>query len=372
MTNLDNLSKWLILNRIPDLGVVGGFRLWKHFESIEAIFNANQEVLETVEGIHPRIAQSIVENRGLINVDKELKQIGAIEALTFDFLNYPKSLLNIYDPPSILYCKDGLVEQDQKAIAIVGTRRASHYGLEIAKKLAAELSALGFTIISGMALGIDTAAHEGALQAGGRTIAVLGTGVDVIYPPSNKNLYHSIVEKGAVVSELLPGTAAEQWTFPRRNRIISGLSLGVIVVEGHYDSGAMITAKCALDQGREVFAIPGQIGIDQSKGPHWLIKQGAKLVETIDDILEELNFQIPIHNFQTIPNNQTLISKPDYLNLSVDEQKIVATLSLDPKYIDNIAHESGMPISQVSSLLMMLEMNKAVRQLSGKYYVKFA
>ncbi len=371
--NQDTITLWLKLNKVPELGSIGILRLWQHFGSIEAILNANKEVLETVEGIHPRIAQSIVENRGLINVDKELRQIGAIEALTLDSADYPKSLVNIYDPPSILYCNGGLVEQDQKAIAIVGTRRASHYGLEIAKKLAAELSALGFTIISGMALGIDTAAHEGALQAGGRTIAVLGTGVDVIYPPSNKNLYHSIVEKGAVVSELMPGTAAEQWTFPRRNRIISGLSLGVIVVEGHYDSGAMITAKCALDQGREVFAIPGQIGLDQSKGPHWLIKQGAKLVETIDDVLEELNFVLPATHPNYVLRITNESSTPShYEHLPPDERKIVETLSHEPKYIDNIAHECGRPISQVSSLLMMLEMKKTVRQLPGKNYVKFA
>ena len=206
---------------------------------------------------------------------------------------YPKLLKNIYDPPPVLYVKGEGFSPDAKTLAIVGTRKASHYGKEIAKKLAFELASLGITVVSGMALGIDTAAHAGALAANGKTIAVFGCGVDVIYPFSNRELARKIESSGAVVSEFPMGTGVDKGHFPRRNRVIAGLSLGVIVVEGHYDSGAMITAKYALDEGREVFAVPGNVELDQSKGPHWLIKQGAKLVESVDDVLEELNMAMP-------------------------------------------------------------------------------
>jgi DNA processing protein len=215
-----------------------------------------------------------------------------------------------------------------------------------------------------MALGIDTMAHQAALDAKGRTIAVFGCGVDVLYPPSNREMARKIENNGALVSEFPLGTKTEKGNFPRRNRIISGLSWGVIVVEGHYDSGAMITAKQALDQGREVFAVPGNVGLDQSKGPHWLIKNGAKLVESVEDVLEELNMAIPEHRTQNIEHRAQ-----DYTNLSDDEKKIVSALSLEPKYIDNISTETGLPIPQVSSLLMMLEVKKMVRQLPGKMFV---
>jgi DNA processing protein len=217
-----------------------------------------------------------------------------------------------------------------------------------------------------MALGIDSAAHEGALEVNGRTVAVLGCGADVVYPPSNNKLMQSILNSGAIISEFPPGSKPENWMFPQRNRIISGLSLGVIVIEGHYDSGAMITAKLALDQGREVFAVPGNVELDQSKGPHWLIKQGAKLVESVEDVLEELNM--------VIPESRTRITEhrtPDLSNLPPDERKIVSVLSLEPKHIDGISVETDLSIPQVSSLLMMLEVKKIVRQLPGKVFVLY-
>jgi DNA processing protein len=213
-----------------------------------------------------------------------------------------------------------------------------------------------------MASGIDTLAHRGALEAEGRTVAVFGCGVDVVYPSENKGLAKSIEENGSLVSEFPLGTGTEKGHFPRRNRIISGLSMGVIVVEGHYDSGAMITAKAALDQGREVFAVPGNVELDQSKGPHWLIKQGAKLVESVEDVLEEFNMVMP----KRIENENR-----DYSNLPAEEQKIISVLSLEPKHIDNISVETKLSIPQVSSLLMMLEVKKLVRQLPGKMFVLY-
>jgi len=292
--------------------------------------------------------------------------------------SYPKNLINIYDPPPELYVRGSYLPQDEKAIAIVGTRKASHYGMTIAKKLGFELASLGITIVSGMALGIDTAAHEGALSANGRTIAVLGCGLDIVYPPSNEDLMHSIISTGAVVSEFPLGTPPAHWTFPRRNRIISGLSLGVIVVEGHYKSGSMITAKLALDQGREVFAVPGNIEEEATKGPHWLIKQGAKLVESVEDVLEELRMEVPnlIQNSKTCPENIEGVKskkegppRADYSNLTSDEQKIISVLSLEAQPMDNILAETKLSVPQVLNLLTMLEIKGVVKQLPGKRYV---
>lgn len=360
-----NREKWLILNQIPELGVVGIKRLWDHFGSIDKIWSADEKDLSGVEGISDKVIRSILENRNKITVNSSEVQLNDAKVVNFDDETYPKNLLNIYDPPSILYHRGNLLPQDIKAIAIVGTRRASAYGLNIAKRLASELAGMGITIVSGMALGIDSAAHVGALETSGRTIAVLGCGVDIVYPPSNKQLMQEIIDHGAVISEFPPGTEPENWRFPQRNRIISGLSMGVIVIEGHYNSGAMITAKLALDQGREVFAVPGNIEMEQSKGPHWLIKQGAKLVETVDDVLEELNIAKP----QSRPPFAVSNERIDLSSLPPDERKIIEVLSLEPKYIDNIAIESGLSIPQVSSLLLMLEIKKIVRQLPGKMFV---
>ena len=270
----ENLKFWFALNKVPGLGPVKLKKLLDQYSSAEAACAA-------INCPVPEINDELLK----------LEQLKA-RVLASDDPAYPLSLKNIHDPPPLLYIRGDLRPEDSQAIAIVGTRRATAYGLETAGKLAYELAQRGLTIVSGLALGIDAAAHEGALRAGGRTIAVLGSGIDKIAPLTNLALAGRIEQQGAIVSEFPLGLEPERWTFPQRNRIISGLSLGVIVVEGHYDSGAMITAKQALEQGREVFAVPGNIGLDQSAGPHWLIKQGAKLVETVDDVLEELKYQI--------------------------------------------------------------------------------
>lgn len=233
------LKYWMALNKVVGLGPVKMKRLLDQYHNPQAICAAL--------------------NCPVNDVEQELEQLRKlnIQAITIDDAAYPTSLKNIHDPPPIIYVKGQLLPQDQKAIAIVGTRKATRSGLEIAGKLAYQLAELGITIVSGLALGIDTAAHDGALKAKGRTIAVLGSGVDQIYPKSNLNLAQRIMAQGALISEFPLGQEPDVWTFPQRNRIISGLALGVILVEGHYDSGAMITAKLALDQGREVFAVPG-------------------------------------------------------------------------------------------------------------------
>ena len=291
----DNLKYWLAINKIPGVGPVTIKKLYGHFGSIEAVWSAGENEIETIEGLNKAAAQSFIGKRKEIDLNEEFDLVNSqkIRIITLDDDQYPANLKNIYDPPPVLYVKGDLLPDDAKAVAIVGTRRASRYGLDTARKLAEQLSARGLTIVSGLAAGIDTAAHQGALAAGGRTLAVFGCGVDVIFPPQNKPLAEKIAQTGALLSEFPLGMTGDRGTFPRRNRIISGLSLGVIVVEGHYDSGAMITAKEALEQGREVFAVPGNVELEQSKGPHWLIKQGAKLVESAEDVLEELKFQIP-------------------------------------------------------------------------------
>lgn len=344
-----NLRYWLALNKVEGLGPVKLKRLLEQYGSPKAICEALKCPLPDVE------AELTSLNRA-----------GA-EIIALDEPNYPPQLKNIHDPPPLLYIQGNLLPADSKAIAIVGTRRATRYGLETARKFAFELAQLGITIVSGLALGIDSAAHEGALQSKGRTIAVLGSGIDQIFPKVNIKLAGNIKTNGAVVSELPLGQKPEQWTFPQRNRIISGLSLGVIIVEGHYDSGAMITAKEALEQGREVFAVPGNVELEQSKGPHWLIKQGAKLVENVQDVLDELNIKFQASNVKIKP--KVAKQQIDLSKLSGDEQKVAKVLSFEPKHIDNISADSKMPIAQVASLLMMLEIKKIVRQLPAKFFV---
>jgi DNA processing protein len=274
---------------------------------------------------------------------------------------YPELLKKIYDPPEELYVKGDSSSLSEKCLAIVGTRTATEYGKAIARKYAKELSQYGFTIVSGLAEGIDTESHKGALEAGGKTIAVFGCGIDQIFPASNIKLAGDIEKSGALISEYKPGTPAAKWTFPRRNRIISGMSLGVIMVEGHYDSGAMITAKLALDEGREVFAVPGNVEIEQTKGPHWLIKQGAKLAESIDDILEEFN----IKRVEGSGKDKDI----DLSQLSSAQVKVISCLTKEPKHVDRISAESGTSSHETLGILAVLEINGMAKQLPGKYFV---
>ncbi|MBN3032669.1 MAG: DNA-processing protein DprA [Candidatus Saganbacteria bacterium] len=356
----------MAINKILGVGPVTIKKLYDHFGSIEVAWSAGENEIYGIDGISKPAARCFLDNRGRVDLDEELGLVNdrKIGIITLADDRYPANLKNIYDPPPVLYVKGDLSPADNRALAIVGTRRASRYGLETAKKLAQQLSAVGITIVSGLASGIDTAAHQGALAAGGRTLAVFGCGVDVIFPPENRGLAGEIERSGALLSEFPLGQKGEKGTFPRRNRIISGLSLGVIVVEGHYDSGALITAKEALEQGREVFAVPGSVELEQSKGPHWLIKQGAKLVESVEDVLEEFSWAGKMTNSECRMTNEG-----KYPELNDEEKKIYQTLSFEPKHIDNIAREAGFSSGQAAGLLMVLEVKKAVRQLPGKMFV---
>jgi DNA processing protein len=280
---------------------------------------------------------------------------------------YPARLGAIVDPPRRLYCDGSLDPLDSQSIAIVGSRQATAYGLTVARSLAQELSALGMTIVSGLARGIDGAAHEGALRAGGRTIAVLGCGIDVLYPQEHDRLRGQIVESGAVLSELPLGTPPLPSHFPRRNRIISGLSLGVVIVEAAEDSGSLITARLALEQGREVFAVPGPITSRMSKGAHYLLKQGAKLTETVDDIIEELLPQL--EGRMEVAGTRTRRSfRPEPPDLTPEERTVYSLVSGAPVTIDELTERATLQSSAVARALLALELKDVVRQLPGQRY----
>jgi DNA processing protein len=274
---------------------------------------------------------------------------------------YPYNLKQIYDPPKVLYVNGEIREEDKLAIAIVGTRQPSSYGQETAKKFAKELASLGITIVSGLALGIDSSAHEGALEAGGRTIAVLGHGLHMLRF-SREKFAQKIAEQGAVISEFEPDFPADKWTFPRRNRIISGLSLGVIVVEGAEDSGSLITARLALEQNREVFAVPGRIDSEIARGPHSLIKDGAKLTEKIEDVLEEI--QTLKAKLLTVP----LQGKLDFSCYDPDERKILEALKREPQLLDQLSVETKLSAGHLAIILIDLEMKRRIKKLPGQYY----
>jgi DNA processing protein len=271
---------------------------------------------------------------------------------------YPSALRTIPDPPPRLYMRGALGDADRVAVAVVGARRASPYGVAVAEMLAADLARCGVTVVSGLARGIDAAAHRAALRAGGRTVAVLGCGPDVVYPPEHAALMTQIIADGAVVSEYPPGTPPLRHHFPRRNRLISGLSLGVVVVEGRADSGALITVDCALEQGREVFAVPGPITAATSALPHRLVQQGAKLVSRVEDIVEELG--LPLRPPPPRPA----------VGLEGTEAVVRAQLTLDPQHVDALALRCGLPVAEVSRALVTLELRGLARALPGQRYVR--
>jgi len=298
-----------------------------------------------------------------------------IRKITIDESDYPKNLRNIYNPPKKLYVNGTLLEQDEVAVAVVGSRRASIYGLETGEKLGYELALRGVTIVSGMALGIDTAAHRGALKAKGRTIAVLGSGHGNIYPPQNKKLYEEIANQGAVMTEYEDEMEPLAYNFPQRNRIISGLSLGVVVVEAARNSGALITADFAAEQGRTVFAVPGKVSSNTSSGTNELIKDGARLVQSVDDILEELRIAeiSPATNDEKDKIDKKIAAKTKayiYNSLTDDERVVYKMLSDEPVYIDEIFKETGLDPASASKVLLNLELKRLIRELPGKLFIR--
>lgn len=367
MTRLEAL---ISLNIVYDIGGIRLKKLLEFFGQPENILKATPERLMAVSGIGDKIAHKIHELKKE-DLDEEFtlaKKFG-LKIITYEDNKYPENLKNIPDPPLVLYIKGELKEEDKFSIAIVGSRRASFYGLTCAEKFAADLSGNGFTIVSGMARGIDTCAHRGALKSGGRTIAVIGSGFANIYPPENNKLAEEISCHGAVISEFPINTKPLRENFPRRNRVISGLSLGVLVAEAARNSGALITADFALEQGRDVFALPGKVDSQTSFGTNGLIKQGAKLVSCVDDILEEFNLRTTIGPKCTMKVNKR-ISIPDLVDN--DEKILYASISEEPLPLDEIVENTNLDISRVSDILLRLQLKKLIRQLPGKQFVRSA
>jgi DNA processing protein len=354
----------LVCTREPILKVfriTGLDRVFPIFGSLDEAWLADHAEFSKA-GIDGRSVDSIVAARKTIDLDGQLEKLKrqGVEVLTWEDSRYPERLKNVYSPPPVLYMKGEILPADDWSIAVVGTRRASVYGKQVSEQIAADLAANHITVISGLARGIDTYAHQACLEAGGRTIAVLGSGLDVIYPPENSKLARQIMEQGAVLSEQPLGAKPDAVNFPQRNRIVSGMTLGTLVVEGDLNSGALLTAGFALDQGREVFAIPGNIFHHSSKGTNRLIQRGAaKLVVSVQDILEELNLQaVP----QQMEMNELL---PDNLT----EAALLKILSAEPLHIDEIVRASDLPVSDVSAALAMMELKGFVQHLGGMSYV---
>ena len=335
----------IALNLIEHVGPVRVRQLLDHFGEAPAILRAGKQQLLQVRGIG---------------------EFGC-HVITQEDAEYPELLRQIYDPPIVLYVKGTLTAQDKNAIALVGSRQTTSYGTETARKFAYQLAYIGVTVVSGGARGIDTAAHQGALAAKGRTIAVLGTGINLVFPPENAELFERIAASGAIITQFPFNRPADKQTFPIRNRIVAGMTLGTVVVEANLSSGALITANFATDYGRQIFAVPGRVDSPRSKGCHDLIKKGAKLCEGADDILSEFEYLFPAMNRPASPAETGVLPA---LSLSENETKILAAVGEDETHIDEIIRASGLPASAVSVGLLGLEMKRMVRQLPGKVFVR--
>ncbi len=357
------------LNMIEHVGPVRVRQLMDHFGEAPAILKASRDQLMRVQGIGQETAEAIAGWGKNIDLAAELKRISEFgcHIVTQGDQEYPELLRQIYDPPIVLYVKGTLLPKDKNSVAIVGSRMTTHYGIEVARKLAYQLAYLGVTIVSGGARGIDTAAHQGTLSGKGRTIAVLGTGINLIFPPENNELYQRIAANGAVVTQFPFNRPADKQSFPIRNRIVAGMTLGTVVVEANLTSGALITANFATEYGRQVFAVPGRIDSPRSKGCHELIKKGAKLCEGAEDILSEFEYLFPASNR---PPSAAETGMLPALELSANEQSIYQALEHEQLSIDEVIRKSGLPSSSVSVALLSLEMKRLVKQLPGKLFVK--
>jgi DNA processing protein len=365
--NSSELKSWLALFTVPKVGPVRYIFLVKHFGSPEKVLSVSKAELAELPDIGPVIASSIKSKVDWKKAEEQLELLekNKVQIVTFRDENYPENLLSIYDPPPFLFVKGEIRKEDRNAVAIVGCRSASLYGKRITERIGRELARRGITIVSGLARGIDSIGHLSALKENGRTLAVFGSGLDIIYPRENRKLTERIKPSGAILSEFFLGTKPEAPNFPRRNRVISGLSLGVVIVEAGTKSGALLTAHCALDQNREVFAIPGNLGAKNSEGTNELIKQGAKLVTSVEDILEEL--KITTREGKSCPS---VLTEEDLSHLSETEKNIFKLISDEPHHIDKVATQASVSVPQALSALLSLELKGLVKQLSGKMFVR--
>lgn len=414
---LSDHERLILLNLVPDVGSLRFKRLLEAFGDLDGLWKASPQALRQVAGIGSLLAGRIAagrRNERLLGEEVGRARRAGVSLVTLADAEYPKALREIHDPPLALYVRGTLPGHEDVVVAMVGSRRPSFDGLQIAERFAAELAGCGVTVVSGLARGIDGAAHRGALKAQGRTLAVLGNGLSRIYPPEHAALAEQIAEQGAMISEYPMTMAPLAQNFPRRNRLISGLSRGVVIVEAARRSGALITADCALEQGREVFAVPGPVTRMTSQGTHHLLKQGACLVTSVDDILEELQLSPQPVSSPTVwrwsPTGKPVVpsvsargaeshhltdgrargpqvvgSRPD-ASLRVEaggrdgrreplaepEQRIFSCLSEhEPRHIDVIAGEAGLAADEVSARLLHMELKQVVRQLPGKQFIKY-
>jgi DNA processing protein len=361
---------FIALNLIDGVGPVRARSLLEFFGDAPSILSASKHQLLQVRGVGAETADSIVGWEKSVDLAGELKRIAdfGCRAVISSDEEYPASLREIYDPPLVLYVKGSLSPKDKNAVAMVGSRQTTHYGIETARKLAYQLAYVGVTVVSGGARGIDTAAHQGALAAKGRTVCVLGTAINVVFPPENKDLFDRIAENGAVVSQFPFNRNGDRQSFAIRNRIVAGMTLGTVVVEADLHSGALITANFAIEYGRQVFAVPGRIDSPRSKGCHDLIKKGAKLCEGAEDILSEFEYLFPSSNRPPSPGETGVLPA---LELSENEQKVYDALKTDDeRSIDEVIRHSNLPSSAVSVALLGLEMKRVVKQLPGKMFLR--
>lgn len=359
---MDDRAYWLGFHLIPNIGAARISRLVERFGDLATAWEADLPALQDA-GMNEKSANVLIRYRDRIDLHREWEKVANAGAsiLTLMDDDYPRLLREIPSPPPVIYVKGKLLPEDETAIGVVGTRRATRYGQEMTRRLSSGLAAAGVTIISGLARGIDAIAHAEAVDAGGRTLAVLGCGVDRIYPPEHRKLSQQVIEQGALISEFPIGTKPEGRNFPIRNRLISGLSLGVLVVEAPRKSGALITSTFAADQGRTVFAVPGSALSSASEGTLQLLRDGAALAATVDDVLEELNLE---RRHAAIENRKLL---PDATG---DEQRILNVIEGEPKHIDEIAIDTGINISQLSAMLLQMQLKGLVRDAGGQHYAR--
>ena len=354
------IKYWVGFSFIPGIGRVRINQLESYFGNLENAWKAGAKELRQAR-IDNNVVQAIMDWRPKISLDEEIEKIEkfGVDAFTWHDKGYPARLKEIHDYPPVLYVKGSILPEDEWCLAVVGTRRATIYGRQVTEEIVADLTQNGITIVSGLARGIDTIAHRTAVESGGRSIAVFACGLDFIYPVENKNLAGSLEKQGALVSEYPLGTRPRSEYFPRRNRILSGLSLGVLVIEAGKSSGALITANMALEQNREVMAVPGSILSPASKGPNRLIQEGAKRVLDYTDVLEELNLNAVAQQLemkQLLPASDT-------------ESKVLEQLTSEPKHIDEVCRIINMPVSEVSSTLAMMELKGMVKSIGNMNYI---
>lgn len=357
---MDKKAYWVGFNLVRGVGAVRVKNLLEHFGNLEIAWDAPAGALITA-GLPARVVENFLVVRKQVNLEVVMKKVAdqGVQVLTWDDAAYPRRLKEIDQPPPVLFVRGSINVEDDWAVSVVGTRRVTPYGRQVAGEIARFLAQNGVTVVSGLARGVDAIAHQAALQAGGRTLAILGSGVDVIYPPEHRKLAEEIIRQGAVISDYPLGTQPESTNFPPRNRIIAGLSLATIVVEAGEKSGALITAEFAVEQGRDVFAVPGSILTPQSEGTNRLIEQGARPLLRMSEILESLKLE-------QIPEKQ---ASRKTITATAEENKLLGCLTQEPKHIDEICSLAGLPIQTVSATLTMMELKGLVSQVGGMNYV---